>query len=132
MRGGGRREDGGKREGRGREGHEGRRKVESLLIITFMHFFFIFLLFRLMGPRRKLTLAISELKEQEQERKNQRSKGDGSKKKNGCNDDRSCTRRAQLMKQSSTDVTEAYRQVCTLCPFTKMILLWNSSGIPTP
>ncbi len=69
---------------------------------------------RLMGPRRKLTLAISDLKEQQQlseseERKKetvQRAENDGGSSSRK-------TSRPPLMKQSSTDVTQAYRLVHT-------------------
>ncbi len=65
-------------------------------------------LYRLMGPRRKLTQAISELKEHEKQEEN------ASKRTAGSDDGQLIrkTSRPQLKKQSSTDVTEAYRQVC--------------------
>lgn len=63
---------------------------------------------RLMGPRRKLTLAISELKEQEQNEEDEGKRGGP----RSSGEEASCkTSRPQLQKQSSTDVTEAYRQV---------------------
>lgn len=61
-----------------------------------------------MGPRRKLTQAILELKEQEhgQEKKSM----SGSQGAGGEPVEK--TSKPQLNKQCSTDVTEAYRQVC--------------------
>ena len=54
---------------------------------------------RLMGPRRKLTQAISDLKDQ----KVDSGHGSGSNQRK--------TSRPLLKKQSTTDVTEAYREV---------------------
>ena len=62
-----------------------------------------------MGPRRKLTLAISELKEQQQ-----REKGQGTRDRQPSDSEPiRKTSRPQLNKQCSTDVAEAYRQVST-------------------
>lgn len=62
-----------------------------------------------MGPRRKLTLAISEFKEPKQEEEVAKvDKRDSSE--NGMPSRK--TSRPRLCKQSSTDVAEAYRQVC--------------------
>lgn len=76
-------------------------------------------LLRLMGPRRKLTQAIAELKEKEEAEQSSKNK------RRGCRQHReeeeeeeeaqrtlTKTSRPPLMKQSSTDVTEAYREVC--------------------
>lgn len=60
-----------------------------------------------MGPRRKLTLAISELKEQEQDQE----KKSASRRQGSDSEPVQKTSKPQLAKQCSTDVTEAYRQV---------------------
>ena len=63
-----------------------------------------------MGPRRKLTQAISELKEKE---KQEEAAKEENKKAASFEEGKTPhkTSRPLLKKQSSTDVTEAYRQV---------------------
>lgn len=63
-----------------------------------------------MGPRRKLTQAISELKEHE---KQEAISKEGNKKAASAEEGTRKASRPPLQKQSSTDVAEAYRQVCT-------------------
>ena len=63
-----------------------------------------------MGPRRKLTQAISELKEREKQEEMATKDGKKIATSQGEKPARK-TSRPLLQKQSSTDVTEAYRQV---------------------
>ena len=65
-----------------------------------------------MGPRRKLTLAISELKDQHGLKQEQVTATSVTEDKDSVPSRKTSRSRPPLTKQSSTDVAEAYRQVC--------------------
>ena len=73
-----------------------------------------------MGPRRKLSLAISELREHSDQTKEERKEEEeevveemvGEERNEHSGTSHQKKSRPQLMKQPSTELTAAYRQVC--------------------
>ena len=73
-----------------------------------------------MGPRRKLTQAFAELKgketvEEKSSRRNGRPDRKSEEEEGKASTSSSATPRPQLLRQSSTDVTGAYREVRRWC-----------------